>query len=42
VKELVTLGVTAGCGGSNYCPSMTVTRAQMAIFISVMFNLPPP
>ena len=42
VKELVTLGVTAGCGSGNYCPSQTVTRAQMSIFISTMFNLPPP
>jgi hypothetical protein len=42
VKELVTRGVTAGCGSGAYCPGMTVSRAQMSIFISVMFNLPPP
>jgi hypothetical protein len=42
VKELVALGVTAGCGGGGYCPLTPVSRAQMAIFISVMFNLPPP
>ena len=35
IKELVTLGVTAGCGVGTYCPQTTVTRAQMAIFLSV-------
>ena len=26
-------GVTAGCGGGNYCPATSVTRAQMAVFL---------
>jgi len=26
-------GITAGCGGGNYCPDDTVTRGQMAVFI---------
>ena len=26
-------GITAGCGGGNYCPGSTVTRGQMAVFI---------
>jgi hypothetical protein len=26
-------GVTGGCGGGNYCPDGTVTRAQMAVFL---------
>ncbi len=26
-------GITAGCGSGNYCPSNTVTRAQMAVFL---------
>jgi len=42
VRELVNRGVTAGCGGGNYCPANTVNRAQMSVFISTMFNLPPP
>jgi hypothetical protein len=42
VRELVNRGVTAGCGGGNYCPSNTVNRAQMSVFISTTFNLPPP
>ncbi|HEX9943588.1 MAG TPA: S-layer homology domain-containing protein [Thermoanaerobaculia bacterium] len=42
IRELVTRGVTAGCGGGYYCPSTPVTRAQMSIFLSTIFNLPPP
>ncbi len=26
-------GITAGCGGGNYCPSGTVNRDQMAVFL---------
>jgi hypothetical protein len=26
-------GVTAGCGGGNYCPTLQVTRSQMAAFL---------
>ncbi len=26
-------GVTAGCGGGNYCGTASVTRAQMAVFL---------
>ncbi len=26
-------GITAGCGGGNYCPIAPVTRAQMAVFL---------
>jgi hypothetical protein len=33
VNELVRRGVTAGCGGGNYCPDASVTRAQMAVFL---------
>ena len=25
--------ITSGCGGGNYCPELTVTRAQMAVFL---------
>lgn len=39
-------GVTTGCGGGNYCPSATVTRAQMAVFLlrakfGAAYNPPP-
>jgi hypothetical protein len=33
VVTLVANGVTAGCGGGNYCPNANVTRAQMAAFL---------
>ncbi len=25
--------ITSGCGSGNYCPELTVTRAQMAVFL---------
>ena len=40
IKQLVTEGITSGCGNSNYCPEDSVTRAQMAIFLVKTFNLP--
>ena len=33
VEQLATEGVTSGCGGGNYCPAGSVTRAQMAVFL---------
>ncbi|HEY2796843.1 MAG TPA: M12 family metallo-peptidase [Thermoanaerobaculia bacterium] len=34
IEELASQGITAGCGdGSNYCPTGTVTRDQMAVFL---------
>ncbi|MCL4275996.1 MAG: S-layer homology domain-containing protein, partial [Anaerolineales bacterium] len=35
-------GITGGCGGGNYCPNNSVTRAQMAIFIQRTFDLIRP
>jgi hypothetical protein len=40
IEELVRRGITAGCGGGNYCPSSSVTRGQMAVFLSTTFGLP--
>jgi hypothetical protein len=40
IKQLVTEGITAGCGSGNYCPEAPVTRAQMAVFLVRTFNLP--
>jgi hypothetical protein len=40
IEQLATEGITGGCGGSNYCPTNPVTRAQMAIFLVRAFNLP--
>ena len=33
IAKLVAAGVTAGCGGGNYCAGTTVTRQQMAVFV---------
>jgi S-layer homology domain len=33
IEALADRGVTGGCGGSNYCPSASVGRAQMAVFL---------
>jgi hypothetical protein len=40
IKQLVTEGITSGCGGGNYCPEAPVTRAQMAVFLVRTFGLP--
>ena len=40
IKQLAAESVTSGCDGENYCPSATVTRAQMAVFLGKAFNLP--
>jgi hypothetical protein len=39
IEELATRGVVTGCGGSNYCPTASVTREQMGVFISATFGL---
>ncbi|HWZ85233.1 MAG TPA: S8 family serine peptidase [Thermoanaerobaculia bacterium] len=33
VNTVARNGVTAGCGGGNYCPATPVSRAQMAVFL---------
>jgi uncharacterized repeat protein (TIGR01451 family) len=33
VVAIARSGVTAGCGGGNYCPDASVTREQMAVFL---------
>ena len=33
IENLFHSGATGGCGGGLYCPSGTVTRAQMAVFL---------
>lgn len=39
VQQLVKSGITLGCGGGNYCPDATVTRGQMAAFLSRALGL---
>jgi hypothetical protein len=33
IEELAAEGISAGCGGGNYCPISPVTRGQMAVFL---------
>ncbi len=40
IKQLVTDGITSGCGTGIYCPDAEVTRAQMAVFLVKAFGLP--
>lgn len=44
IQELAVREIASGCGGGNYCPSATVTRAQMAKFLLAARdgNTPPP
>ena len=42
IQDLVARGITAGCGGGNYCPTARITRDQMAVFLTVTFSLPTP
>ena len=39
IEELTNRGVVGGCGGGNYCPTLSVTRDQMSVFIAVTFGL---
>jgi len=39
VEQLADEGVTAGCGGANYCPAASNTRGQMAVFLTKTFQL---
>jgi hypothetical protein len=40
IEEFSLLGITAGCGGGDYCPFDPVTRAQMAVFVTKALALP--
>jgi len=34
IEALAASGITAGCGGGNFCPNSTLTRVEMAIFLA--------
>ena len=40
IEQLVNEGISGGCTATTFCPSTSVTRAQMAIFLVRTFNLP--
>ena len=39
IETLVASGITAGCGGGNFCPDAPLTRGQMAVFLSIGLGL---
>jgi hypothetical protein len=39
VEALVAAGITAGCGGNNYCPDSPLTRRQMAVYLAKALGL---
>ena len=42
IEALAASGITAGCGGGNYCPGATLTRGQMAVFLAKALGLQFP
>lgn len=40
INEIAARGITAGCGGGNFCPEGLVLRGQMAVFLSTNFSIP--
>ena len=39
IEQLATEGITAGCGGGNYCPNDPNTRGQMAVFLVKVYGM---
>jgi len=39
IERLAAENITGGCGNGNYCPSASVTRGQMAVFLVKTFGL---
>ena len=39
VEALAASGITAGCGGGNFCPTNTLTRVEMAVFLAKALGL---
>ena len=39
IEALAASGITAGCGGGNFCPNEPLTRGQMAVFLSKALGL---
>ena len=43
IEDLSTRGITGGCDlVPNFCPTRPVIRGEMAVFLTLMFNLPLP
>ncbi|HEY9421864.1 MAG TPA: ELWxxDGT repeat protein, partial [Thermoanaerobaculia bacterium] len=42
IEQLAAEGITTGCAANQYCPGNSVSRDQMAAFLTRTFNLPTP
>jgi hypothetical protein len=40
IRQITNQGITAGCGGGNFCPEALVLRGQMSVFLSTTFGIP--
>jgi hypothetical protein len=40
INQIAAKGITAGCGGGNFCPDSVVLRGQMSVFLETTFGLP--
>ncbi|HKD18101.1 MAG TPA: S-layer homology domain-containing protein, partial [Thermoanaerobaculia bacterium] len=40
IEGLANEGVTAGCGGGNFCPDANITNGQMSVFLGKAFKIP--
>jgi len=40
IEALFNEGVTAGCGGGNFCPNANITNGQMSVFLVKAFSIP--
>ena len=41
IQAIAQEGITLGCGGTRYCPAVTVRRDEMASFLARALDLPP-
>jgi len=39
IEQLNALGISGGCGGGDFCPMSSVTRGQMAVFLTTTYGL---
>lgn len=39
IEALAASGITAGCGGDDFCPDAPLTRGQMAVFLATALGL---
>jgi hypothetical protein len=42
IEELARRGVVTGCGGGNYCPTLTISRETMAVYLLATMGISPP